>query len=48
MKRITITNADNTRLEVDLVRYFKFKNDCFLVYTLGELDEKKLPKTLFG
>lgn len=44
MKKITITNADNTRLQVELIRYFKFKNDCFLIYTLGELDEKNYQK----
>lgn len=40
MRKFTITNADNTRMNVDLVRYFKFKNDCYLIYTLNEIDEK--------
>lgn len=40
MEKFTITNADNTRMNVDLVRYFKFKNDCYLIYTLNEIDEK--------
>lgn len=40
MEKFTITNADNTRMNVELVRYFKFKNDCYLIYTLNEIDEK--------
>ena len=40
MKKITITNADNTRMTVDLIRYFKFNNDCFLIFNKGEVDEK--------
>lgn len=40
MEKFTITNADNTRMNVDLIRYFKFKNDCYLIYTLNEIDEK--------
>ena len=44
MKKLTITNADNSKISVDLVRYFKFKSDCFLIYTLGEVDEKNYKK----
>ena len=44
MKKFTITNGDNSKLPVDLVRYFKFKNDCFLIYTIGEVDEKNYSK----
>ena len=44
MKKIVITNSDNTKMSVDLIRYFKFKNDCFLIYTLGEKDEKNYVK----
>ena len=44
MKKLTITNSDNTKMKVDLVRYFKFKNDCFLVYSIGEVDEKNYMK----
>ena len=44
MKKLTITNEDNLKLNVDLVRYFKYKNDCFLIYTIGEFDEKNYQK----
>lgn len=44
MKKLVITNADNSKMTVDLVRYFKFKSDCFLIYTMGEIDEKNYLK----
>lgn len=44
MMKINITNDDNSKLSVDLVRYFKFKTDCYLIYTLGEVDEKNYKK----
>ncbi len=40
MKKFIITNSDNTKMTVDLVRYFSFKNDNFLIYSIGEIDEK--------
>lgn len=40
MEKITITSEDNSKMSVDLVRYFKFKNDYFLIYTMNEIDEK--------
>ncbi len=40
MEKITITSGDNSKMSVDLVRYFKFKNDYFLIYTMNEIDEK--------
>ncbi len=40
MEKITITSGDNSKMSVDLVRYFKFKNDYFLIYTMNEMDEK--------
>ena len=40
MKNLTITNEDNTKMSVDIVRYFKYKNDCYLIYTMNEVDEK--------
>ena len=27
-------------MSVDIVRYFKYKNDCYLIYTMNEVDEK--------
>ena len=44
MMQLTITNADNSKMKVDLVRYFGFKTDCYLIYTLGEVDEKNYKK----
>lgn len=44
MKKLVITNADNSKMTVDLVRYFKYKSDCFLIYTMGEIDEKNYLK----
>ncbi len=44
MMKLTISNADNSKTSVDLVRYFKFKTDCYLIYTLGEVDEKNYKK----
>ncbi|MBP3765915.1 MAG: hypothetical protein J6G98_01875 [Bacilli bacterium] len=44
MKKLTITNSDNTKMTVDLVRYFRFKTDCFLIYSIGEVDEKNYKK----
>lgn len=40
VEKITITSGDNSKMSVDLVRYFKFKNDYFLIYTMNEMDEK--------
>lgn len=40
MKKMYITNPDNTKLEVDVIRYVKFKNDYYFIYTLHEIDEK--------
>lgn len=44
MIKLTITNSDNTKMSVDLIRYFRFKNDCFLIYSMGEVDEKNYKK----
>ena len=40
MKKFAITNGDNTKMTVNLIRYFSFKNDNFLIYDMGETDEK--------
>lgn len=40
MEKLVITTAENNRLAVDLVRYFSFKSNQYLVYTLNEYDEK--------
>ena len=44
MRSFTITNADNTKMNVDLICYFKFKTDCFLIYSIGEVDDKNYKK----
>jgi len=44
MKKFTITNSQDEKVVVDLVRYFKFKNDCYLIYTMNEEDEKNYLK----
>ena len=44
MKKMMITNPDGTKMNVDLVRYFKFCNNCYLIYTIGEFDEKNYQK----
>ena len=46
MDKLTITNGDNTKMKVDLIRYFKFNNDCFLIYSMGEVDEKNYIKII--
>lgn len=40
MEKILIKNEDNQSIEVDLVRYFKYKNTNYLIYTKHEKDEK--------
>ena len=40
MNQINIKDMNNQIIEVFLVRYFKYKNTNYLVYTLNETDEK--------
>lgn len=44
MRKILFTNKDNLKQQVDLIRYFKYKNDYYLIYTLNERDEKNFLK----
>lgn len=44
MKKFTITNSQNEKIVVDLIRYFKFQNNCYLIYTMNEVDEKNYLK----
>lgn len=37
---MNIKDANNQMIEVFLVRYFKYKNTNYLIYTLNEVDEK--------
>jgi hypothetical protein len=44
MQKITIVDENNQKNTFDVVRYFKFKNDCFLIYTQNEIDDKNYVK----
>lgn len=44
MRKILFTNKDSLKQQVDLIRYFKYKNDYYLIYTLNERDEKNFLK----
>ncbi len=39
MKKIFLVMKNNTEQEVDVVRYFAFKDSKYLIYTMGEFDE---------
>ena len=40
MEKILVRNEDNQSIEVELIRYFKYKNTNYLIYTKNEKDEK--------
>ena len=44
MERITLIDSNNRKVRVYLVRFFKFNNDKYLIYTLNEKDEKNYIK----
>lgn len=44
MSKLIIKNFDNNKVEVDVIRYFKYKNTNYLIYTLNEIDEKRFTK----
>lgn len=44
MRQFVITNENNEHVTVQLVRYFKFNNDKFLIYSRNEIDEKNYMK----
>lgn len=44
MVKIFLRNAKNKKVQVDLVRYFKYENNHYLIYTLNEKDEKDFLK----
>jgi hypothetical protein len=44
MRRFVIKNEENDHVTVDLIRYFRFKNDEFLIYSKSEVDEKNYMK----
>lgn len=44
MSKLNIKSFDNSNIEIDVVRYFKYKNTNYLIYTLNETDEKNFIK----
>ncbi len=40
MRKISLVDSSNSVFEVDLVRYFEYDDEAFLIYTLNETDEK--------
>lgn len=44
MIKLNIKSFDNSNIEIDVVRYFKYKNTKYLIYTLNETDEKNFVK----
>lgn len=40
MRKISLVDSSNSVFEVDLVRYFDYDDETFLIYTLNETDEK--------
>lgn len=44
MEKISIINTNNELTEANVVRYFKYGNDYFLIFTYGEKDEKGYEK----
>lgn len=40
MRKISLVDSSNSVFEVDLVRYFEYDSETFLIYTLNETDEK--------
>lgn len=40
MKEIYLSYEDGNTFKVDVIRYFRFKNNKYLIYTLNEKDDK--------
>lgn len=40
MNRIFLRDSNNKKINPELVRYFKYQNDYYLIYTFHEIDEK--------
>lgn len=47
VKKIAILNSENKETEVNVVRYFKYENDYFLIFTYDEMDENGKQKLYF-
>ena len=44
MRQINLIDNNNNNVQVSLVRFFKYNNEQFLIYTLNEWDEKNYLK----
>lgn len=44
MRKITITDSEENKVAADLIRYFQYANDLYLIYSLGESDKKNYRK----
>ncbi len=44
MEKLLLTNLDNSTFEVELIRYFSYDQDYYLIYTLNEKDDKNYLK----
>jgi len=44
MEKIAILNSNNELVDAFVIRYFKYENDYFLIFTYGEKDEKGYEK----
>lgn len=44
MKKINLFDGNDRKVQVSLVRFFKFNNDMYFIYTLNEKDEKNYIK----
>lgn len=44
MDKIVILNSENQEIDVQVIRYFKYGNDYFLIFSYGEKDEKNYEK----
>ena len=42
MNRIFLRDMNDERMNPELVRYFKYQNDYYLIYTFHEIDEKNM------
>lgn len=44
MIKLSVQSFDNNNIDVDVIRYFKYKNTNYLIYTLNEIDDKGFTK----
>ena len=44
MESVNLINVDNETMKVEIVRYFQFNNNNYLIYSLNEVDEQNYVK----